>query len=70
MNDRTIGTCSLCGGPVTVPSVWMGVVPPTPTCSSCGATAHGPVIEMARPYRPGIDPFRPSGVTTTTGSTT
>jgi hypothetical protein len=44
---RIIGTCSLCGGPVTVPTVWMGVVSPTPTCSDCGATAvPGPVIPM------------------------
>lgn len=47
--NRTIGTCSLCGGAVTVPSVWMGVIPPVPTCSGCGARAaeaHGPVIPM------------------------
>lgn len=69
MNDRTIGTCSLCGGAVTVPMVWMGVIPPTPTCSSCGAhrASHGPVIEMEQPYRPGVDPFRAPGVTTTSG---
>lgn len=47
---RTLGTCSLCGGAVTVPTAWLGVHPPTPTCSSCGATAaaHGPVIPMRR----------------------
>ena len=46
--QMTVGTCSICGGEVRVPSVWMGVVPPTPTCSKCGATAaqHGPVIPM------------------------
>jgi hypothetical protein len=44
----TIGTCSLCGGRVSVPSIWMGIIPPTPTCESCGATMreHGPVVEM------------------------
>ena len=49
MNDVTVGTCSLCGGAVTVPGVWMGVVPPTPTCQNCGAVAmpnHGPIIPM------------------------
>lgn len=43
-----IGTCSCCGGRVSVPTVFMSVVPPVPTCESCGATqaAHGPVIQM------------------------
>jgi hypothetical protein len=43
-----IGTCSLCGGRVSTPGIWMGVVPPTPTCESCGAVKadHGPVIDM------------------------
>lgn len=46
--DRTIGTCSICGGAVTVPGVWWGICPPTPTCTGCGAVAasHGPVIPM------------------------
>lgn len=45
---NTIGTCSICGGAVTAPLVWMGVIPPTPTCDGCGARAasHGPVIPM------------------------
>lgn len=44
----TIGTCSLCGGPVQVHAVWMSIVPEVPTCAECGATAssHGPVIDM------------------------
>lgn len=49
MSDRKIGTCSLCGGAVTVPDIWLGINPPTPTCSSCGAVpieAHGPVLPM------------------------
>lgn len=44
-----IGTCSICGGAVTVPQVWHGIIPPTPRCSSCGAvpaTTYGPVIQM------------------------
>lgn len=47
-----IGTCSICGGPVTVPDLWGGVVPPIPTCSQCGAVkaGHGPVIEMVKPF--------------------
>lgn len=47
-----IGTCSLCGGPVGVPSVWMGIVPPIPRCGHCGATpkaSFGPVLDMQRP---------------------
>lgn len=63
-----IGTCSLCGGPVTVPQVWHGVIPPTPTCADCGAVKadmHGPVI----PMRPG--PKVTTGTTwTTTDQTT
>ena len=45
---RIIGSCSKCGGYVSVPEVWMGVNPPIPTCNSCGATKKEklPVIEM------------------------
>lgn len=45
----TIGTCSCCGGRVSVPAVFFSVVPPVPTCESCGATKrdHGPVVDMA-----------------------
>lgn len=55
-NQQTIGTCSICGGAVTVPSVWLGILPPTPTCSRCGAHAaqnFGPVIPMVpiQPWR-------------------
>lgn len=49
MTETTIGTCSLCGGPVRVSAVWYGGVPPTPSCDYCGAVprnSHGPVIEM------------------------
>jgi hypothetical protein len=58
MPHRTIGTCSICGGAVVTPDVWLGVVPPTPECSSCGAQprrSHGPVIEM-RPSRIDLTP--------------
>ncbi len=48
-----IGTCSLCGGRVTVPDVWMGIYPPTPQCESCHAVAadSGPVIKMKPPQQ-------------------
>ena len=50
----TIGTCSNCGGEVTIPSVYHSVVPPKPTCQRCGAVArpHGPVIDMEPPPAP------------------
>jgi hypothetical protein len=49
---HVIGTCSRCKGPVTVPSLWGGILPPTPVCSRCGATPtqpHGSVIPMDPP---------------------
>ena len=42
------GKCNLCGGLVTVPSMWGGIIPPTPVCQKCGATA--------KPVKP-INPF-------------
>lgn len=53
MNEQTVGSCSLCGGAVTLPLVWHCVVPPVATCSRCGAVeaAHGPVIPMQQPVR-------------------
>ena len=47
-NTQTVGTCSLCGGPVQVPHVFWSVIPPVPTCADCGAVARrcGPVIDM------------------------
>jgi len=50
----TVGTCGCCGGRVSVPMVWHGVVPPIPTCESCGATvrqAFGPVLPMDPPRK-------------------
>lgn len=61
-NEQVIGRCSICGGEVTVPVMWWGVIPPTPTCSKCGATeakAAGPVIPMV--------PGREWRTTSTTG---
>jgi|GEM_PF-5465399 len=45
--DKTVGRCSQCGGNVTVPSEWLGIHPPVPTCHSCGAQAVSrlPIIE-------------------------
>ena len=46
-----LGTCSECGGPVTMPS---HMVNPAPRCEKCGATAdapYGPVIPMRKPRR-------------------
>ena len=46
--EKEVGTCGNCGGRVMLPTIWHSVVPPVPTCSSCGARAkqRGPVIEM------------------------
>lgn len=44
--DNRVGTCSLCGGPVVLPSMMLH---PVPCCARCGAQAknpHGPVIPM------------------------
>lgn len=63
MTSYTIGTCSICGGRVSVPAVYHSIIPPVPTCDRCGATAaqHGPVIPMTP---------RQTVVTTTTTTTT
>lgn len=49
--SRTIGTCSNCGGRVSVPTIWFGTEPPIPECSGCGARAKapwGPIVQMER----------------------
>lgn len=52
-NRRPVGKCGDCGGVVSVPTVWLGVVPPRPTCEACGAvedqTARLPVLPMVPP---------------------
>lgn len=47
MSGITIGTCSLCGGPV-VSEFYQSVVPIPPRCAKCGAESamHGPIIPM------------------------
>lgn len=66
---KIIGTCSICGGRVTVPHIWGGVTPPTPTCDHCGATAaaHGPVIPMQSAERTKIVPGGWNHLRTITG---
>ena len=56
MGERCIGKCGNCGGRVTVPTYYLSVVPPVPTCASCGATAkpQGPTIEMNPAPRTGF----------------
>ena len=53
MNKQIIGSCSICGGAVTLPAYCHSVIPPRPTCEQCGAVAKpaGPVIPMERPTR-------------------
>lgn len=45
---RILGSCSKCGGRVTVPKIWHGVNPPTPSCDSCHSIPVDtkPVIQM------------------------
>lgn len=49
-NYVTIGTCSICGGPVRqFVGPYLSTVPPVPTCGNCGATAapnYGPTTPM------------------------
>jgi len=48
--NRVVGKCSICGGRVTVPDVWMGINPPIPQCENCYAfedtTKDLPVVPM------------------------
>lgn len=53
---RRIGTCSLCGGPVSVPAINGLPIKLKATCERCGAVEkedYGPVIPMARPNEDG-----------------
>lgn len=52
--NRTVGTCGVCGGRVSVPAAWYATVPPVPVCEACGRQAArpwGPVVEMAPSWR-------------------
>ena len=58
----TIGTCSLCGGPVQTPEKTNTSVPPTPTCARCGAkkrSNYGQVIDMEPPPLKDWEPAYP-----------
>jgi len=60
-NDNIIGTCSICSGPVTVPTVYWSTTPPVPQCQRCGAYAqesYGKVI----PMRPAGKRYRPEDI--------
>lgn len=48
MSTTTVGTCSICGGRVTVPTFFHSIIPAVPTCEQCGAEAaqYGQVIPM------------------------
>jgi len=65
-----LGTCGNCGGPVTMPSSWMGILQPPKRCRRCGATAaeHGPRMPMNPPavYGSG-DVYRTVTTTGTSG---
>ena len=64
---QTIGTCGKCGGPVQVPTMWGGSVPPQPKCAHCGAVpaaAYGPVLPMQGGVR--IDAVGTDGCKATT----
>lgn len=40
---KTIGTCSICGGPVQIPSAWShATLPPPQKCAKCGAKPREP----------------------------
>lgn len=53
---QIIGTCGKCGGAVTVPECWAGLMPPVPTCNSCGAkkkNPYGEIVPMERDKKEG-----------------
>lgn len=51
-NVRVVGKCGICGGRVTVPTVFWSVVPPKPTCESCGAVVDETAFLPTLPMRP------------------
>ena len=56
-----VGTCGNCGGPVMVPDLWGGIIPPTPTCANCNSTAKagfGEVLPMEKPKPPLAPEFK------------
>ncbi len=60
LGDIVRGSCSRCGGRVTLPRNWMGINPPVATCVACGAAAASerlPVIPM-QPKAPALSGVR------------
>ncbi len=37
MNKIVLGKCSICGGIVSMPTIWFGILPPIAACESCFA---------------------------------
>ena len=64
-NQQIIGRCSLCGGVVSMPLVWLGVTRPVARCERCGAVADEaarlPVVPMVEPGRPARRPVDVTG---------
>ena len=57
MSYQIIGTCSLCSGPVVMPTAWMSIITPLPACQNCHAVieskeAYGPSIKMTKNFQP------------------
>jgi hypothetical protein len=56
MLNIAIGTCSLCGGRVSVPDGSGSILKPRGQCEGCGAleAEHGPVIPMVPAQLPPV----------------
>ena len=57
MTQKVVGSCSICGGAVCVPTIWHGVYPPTPQCIACNAVASPPMSRPVIPMQPQIEPW-------------
>lgn len=59
MSIKIVGICGICGGDVTLPSIWHGIYPPKPSCQSCGAIACDPSLPVLpmQPRRERRKPF-------------
>lgn len=52
-----IGSCSICGGSVTIHEMWGATIPDIPRCEDCGAVKAdppGPTIPMRPTQGPGL----------------
>lgn len=56
LDRRMVGKCSACGGIVSVPTVYMSVNRPTPSCEDCGrqmdVTSNLPTVKTVDPALP------------------